>query len=786
MSAADLALVPLNALSTQLNRKVLLRDIVARLTMADQPIDPQALQAAYQELLTNFDALRKDYDVLKAGARPDAGRESEIKQAPLSPFLNQYVGQLRSSNRIDEAWRKLLESVATSPPFTQIVSEDIHKRELAHVMARALPSFLPADALKGFIKMMESQIRDEVHEIFLPRAPVNVYITENLTLGRTVALRIALQVMRVGELGAPPPNAVARSDDPPASKNARLSGKPVFYTSAGFSLSAHAENFAFMNGVIIRMIPLASTPHDSEALTSHYLDPVILRSQIQRDVAAGLAPCAILAMVGASNGYQLDDLRQLRIIADDYGMWVHTEGSAILLGCSSTGVAGFGETLFACSDSICDAPLTWLDSSIADSPGILLVKEEAPVLPMPAAANASPNGHIANPAAANPPSLRIPPSQLRFTSASGNLVSLYYVWSILMSQPLGYVGKFVDMGLQLCQRFRRLIASVGLESIGPPAQLHPDVVFFRLVPSAFQLSDFNLDIHSLNKWLGARVRRVCGPLHIDEYIFQGMAGFLFHPLFPRNPSTMLVQFGAVDEFVQLLLEEATLIQSAQRHRAEFKAFVDAQPHLQYVPAASALGFVGVGAFRFVPQVLGGDTSAEIAGYEADLNLVNQALAKKLQQLDHFLYSSVNARVAVPVHPPSAAPYTTTSSTAAAVDASGSGASSAALSESKLHDVSCVVVRTNSDVNHEDFLRRLSAQISGVVAKLDLPDKVLNRMAQVVQQGIKEAEQKLQDSHLSAFYPSNILRKVPVVGNIVGWLSPGAAVNDQSQVRTMGL
>jgi aromatic-L-amino-acid decarboxylase len=63
--------------------------------------------------------------------------------------------------------------------------------------------------------------------------------------------------------------------------------------------------------------------------------PDALRELIERDLAAGLRPCAIAAVVGGTATASIDPLREIADIARRYGLWLHVDaamaGSAMIL-----------------------------------------------------------------------------------------------------------------------------------------------------------------------------------------------------------------------------------------------------------------------------------------------------------------------------------------------------------------------------------------------------------------------------------------------------------------------
>jgi glutamate/tyrosine decarboxylase-like PLP-dependent enzyme len=57
------------------------------------------------------------------------------------------------------------------------------------------------------------------------------------------------------------------------------------------------------------------------------LDSATLESHIQRDLAAGFQPCAVVATAGTTNSGAVDDLNALADICERHGLWFHVDGA---------------------------------------------------------------------------------------------------------------------------------------------------------------------------------------------------------------------------------------------------------------------------------------------------------------------------------------------------------------------------------------------------------------------------------------------------------------------------
>jgi aromatic-L-amino-acid decarboxylase len=57
------------------------------------------------------------------------------------------------------------------------------------------------------------------------------------------------------------------------------------------------------------------------------IDTAALRAAVERDVAAGVRPCAISATVGTTSTASVDDVESMAAIARDHGMWLHVDAA---------------------------------------------------------------------------------------------------------------------------------------------------------------------------------------------------------------------------------------------------------------------------------------------------------------------------------------------------------------------------------------------------------------------------------------------------------------------------
>jgi hypothetical protein len=266
-------------------------------------------------------------------------------------------------------------------------------------LGRYLALSFTAKQLGALSTVLEKQISVEALDIFPGSKPFSVVVTDTVMEGRNLALRVAIERavgrVRSGEHAPatpqqpptaaassslpppppppPPPGASPRltpratsdgkgdeSDDDAQSTSSATSGrsmvnrtvspgpKSVVYVSKGCDLLPHAARFSFTHDAIVRVVPLVNvTPH-KDAVAAWSVDVARLQAEVQRDLAAGNVPCAVVATLGSHRVYQVDDLWELKRVCTAHGLWLHVEGSSVIFAAASR-VPVFAMALFECA-----------------------------------------------------------------------------------------------------------------------------------------------------------------------------------------------------------------------------------------------------------------------------------------------------------------------------------------------------------------------------------------------------------------------------------------------------
>jgi glutamate/tyrosine decarboxylase-like PLP-dependent enzyme len=89
------------------------------------------------------------------------------------------------------------------------------------------------------------------------------------------------------------------------------------------------------------------------------VDPGALRQQLQRDLAEGCTPLAVVATAGTTSTGAIDPLPELSALCREFGIWLHIDGAYGLLGVLDPEIASLYGDLDA-ADSLVVGPSKWL------------------------------------------------------------------------------------------------------------------------------------------------------------------------------------------------------------------------------------------------------------------------------------------------------------------------------------------------------------------------------------------------------------------------------------------
>jgi hypothetical protein len=258
-----------------------------------------------------------------------------------------------------------------------------------------------------------------------------------------------------------------------------------------------------------------------------------------------------------------------------------------------------------------------------------------------------------------------------------------------------------------------------------------------------ELSQFNVSNNQINHYLALKLGRklqLTTKNNIIPAVFHGLQGFLAD-FTPQTTEQQQVQaeissYSAVLSAIHAELGCFGLILAA---RKEFQSLLDRETELLYISpanlAANSVNF-SFGCFQFRPIQLGKGFSNEI----------NELLCLKLQQNINFRANS---------------PLFSNNSHNSVFDLT---------KNSENNTVICInlgILLCSSVVTVEKALEtiKITAQ------QLDFNEKIIKSLEKTIKQGIKEAEKKISTLQSNNYAANNVLRMLPIVGNLYNYWLP---------------
>jgi hypothetical protein len=297
--------------------------------------------------------------------------------------------------------------------------------------------------------------------------------------------------------------------------------RPTFYLSEGSPLFASRDRFAWellLPRECMRVVPVKrvsggdhqTDDEDELGVPTYTMDLAALESMLLADLRFGCTPTAVFVTLGSdvqadgaggagagrAGNFQHDDLVAAHAIATKHGLWVHVEGTAVLLA-AATGdpAAGRARAVFGLADSVSTEVLGWFDMSGSMTVSFFKVDPVSTVAP--SASTATP----ATPIVAPP------------TPLSRDVVgNLFLLWFQLVSHSEDFVGEKVRHLLSAGRALRQRLARPDMPFpvlLGPgdaEADQFPQYVFVQLGPTrSVHLDEFMLDINTFNAYMFSRL-----------------------------------------------------------------------------------------------------------------------------------------------------------------------------------------------------------------------------------------------------------------------------------------
>eukprot|EP00824_Muranothrix_gubernata_P001230 TRINITY_DN11440_c0_g1_i1.p1 TRINITY_DN11440_c0_g1~~TRINITY_DN11440_c0_g1_i1.p1 ORF type:complete len:828 (+),score=182.51 TRINITY_DN11440_c0_g1_i1:171-2486(+) len=315
----------------------------------------------------------------------------------------------------------------------------------------------------------------------------------------------------------------------------------------------------------------------------------------------------------------------------------------------------------------------------------------------------------------------------RFWLPRSSLASLP-LWMWMQKEGLNVLRAAVQRALLLTQLLAKKIFHMhSLHPIDLSADA-PHVVIFRYAPVDEDALDKDT-INLLNTQLLTKLKTVAQPLDIHTVTIDGQVCFHFAPTF--SPSILATTEETVIRFAEALTHDVTLIDSTLNCRDAFEEAVSQHTHLVMVPVQPSLHFVGLGAIKYIPEYLLPQRTTKLAkDAKKDIDTLNVALAERLRKTDSIF-----------------SPGT----------ADDGGA--------------CLLVGVASPPVNDERMQQIVNLIDETTGNLEISQKVLENMGEVIRRSIHDAEEQIEEENLTQFAEEGIIRHLPVVGPVFNWLLP---------------
>jgi aromatic-L-amino-acid decarboxylase len=264
-----------------------------------EPVRPLRLDAAREEVLAHatklVEAAWRSFDRYRPEEPPLDERVRGLLEAALPE------GPVPAHEVLDDAARILDESIAQPRPryFAFIGSSGLEIGAVADLLAHTYDINLAVDARAA--TEIETQAVRWIGEFVGFPATIGAF-----TSGGTISNMTAL--------------AAAREQALPGSRIEGLSGRRVaVYCSAEVHYSITRA---------IELLGIGSANLRDLAIDgAHRLQPDVLADAIDRDVAAGVTPVAVVASAGTTLTGAIDPIDRLADVCEERGVWLHVDGA---------------------------------------------------------------------------------------------------------------------------------------------------------------------------------------------------------------------------------------------------------------------------------------------------------------------------------------------------------------------------------------------------------------------------------------------------------------------------
>jgi len=207
----------------------------------------------------------------------------------------------------------------------------------------------------------------------------------------------------------------------------------------------------------------------------------------------------------------------------------------------------------------------------------------------------------------------------------------------------------------------------------------------------------------------------------------------FHPLLSNNCKVLEITEETISKFLEIIQLETTLIESTIQCRESFNEIVSKSEGLSVVHVDN---FIGLGAVRYVPPYLSANLDAFASSGDSDG--LTMDIIKEIDSINYTLASNLSGD---PLFGISSTP------------------------DGKI----CVTMGVDTKPITPEAVEGYITKLHKIAKQIELSSKILEKISQMIQRGIKQAEQELIKEEYDQSV--GVIRYIPVVSSVWNWISP---------------
>ncbi|ETO20572.1 hypothetical protein RFI_16641 [Reticulomyxa filosa] len=314
-----------------------------------------------------------------------------------------------------------------------------------------------------------------------------------------------------------------------------------------------------------------------------------------------------------------------------------------------------------------------------------------------------------------------------FEFSDADFTQIFPLWHLL-ARSMESIKTRVDHALALCAHLKAQLLehkNVFTTAMGPGSCL-PHLLWFQVLPisNEFDLASFGLDHNSFQQYLMTWCTNEMKLLNMSWKIYQDHVCFYFDPL--QYAHVKAIKMDLIAQFVQKIVVQMNVLRECFLLRRVFQESLATHSELQWVDPVHVNGFVGLGAFRFVPPYFSDPSTSSVRVLNTQLK---DDLVKCSTTPNMYLFAT------------------------------------------DMHEYPVICVNPNTRIFEDKSVALIFDEIVGAVKNLKFPEEALAEMGQAIKMGIESVQSQVKEESAVDFNPDTLIRKIPLFGSIYGWILP---------------